>query len=165
MGANTMVIDYAHMMADAIGTENGISAEDLKNSADRACAAVSSVRAAAEGGRMGFCKLPFDRSLVREVGSVADRLAAEVDNFVVLGIGGSALGNSALHAALNHPYYNLLPRDRRDGRPRIFVLDNVDPEFVAGAMDLLDLEKTAIKVITKSGSTAETSPASSRGRS
>lgn len=156
MGADSVVIDYTHMMADAIGTENGISAGDLNDSLEKACAAVSSVRAAVEGKRLGFCKLPFDPSLVREVGGVADRLAAAVDNFVVLGIGGSALGNSALHAALNHPYYNLLPRERRGDRPRIFVLDNVDPEFVAGAMDLLDLERTAINVITKSGTTAET---------
>ncbi len=156
MGANSLVIDYSHMMADSIGEENGISAREFRDSIGEACVAADAVRAAVEAGRMGFCKLPFDQSLVKEITSLADAVAGSVDNFVVLGIGGSALGNSALHVALNHPYHNLIPRERRGDRPRIFVLDNVDPEFVAGAMDLLDLEKTAVNVITKSGSTAET---------
>jgi glucose-6-phosphate isomerase len=156
MGASSLIIDYSHMMADAIGWENGISTEDFKNSTEKACAAAGAVRAAVEAGRLGFCKLPFDRQLVKEITSLADSIAGDVDNFVVLGIGGSALGNKALHTALNHPYYNLLPCKQRGNRPRIFVLDNVDPEFIAGVMDILDLEKTAINVITKSGSTAET---------
>ena len=41
----------------------------------------------------------------------------------VLGIGGSALGNIALHTALNGPFHDLEPPR---GRPRLFVLDNVD---------------------------------------
>jgi glucose-6-phosphate isomerase len=85
-------------------------------------------------------------------------LAADVrsrfDNFVVLGIGGSALGNVALQSALSHPYHNLLPREARGG-PRLFVLDNVDPEMIGGAMDVLDLERTVFNVISKSGGTAE----------
>ncbi|MEJ2744946.1 MAG: glucose-6-phosphate isomerase [bacterium] len=156
MGESNLTIDYSHMMADAIGEENGISIEDFKGSMGRACTAADAVRAAAEAGRLGFCKLPFDRALVNEITSLSNAITPEIDNFVVLGIGGSALGNIALHTALNHPYYNLLSRKQRGDRPRIFVLDNVDPEFVAGAMDLLDLERTAINVITKSGSTAET---------
>lgn len=156
MGTGDLTIDYGHIMADVIGGENGISAQEFRDSMGKACAAANAVGAAIEAGHVGFCKLPFDRPLVREIASLADAIAGEVDNFVVLGIGGSALGNSALHAALNHPCHNLLTREQRGGRPRIFVLDNVDPEFVAGAMDLLDLENTAVNVITKSGSTAET---------
>jgi len=38
----------------------------------------------------------------------------------------------------------------------LFVLDNVDPDRIAGLMDVLDLDKTVFNVITKSGGTAET---------
>lgn len=156
MGSGNLRIDYSHMMADVIGGENGISAREFRDSMGKACAAARAVGSAVDAGRMGFCKLPFNQPLAKEITGLADAVAGEADNFVVLGIGGSALGNNALHTALNHPYHNLLSRDRRGNRPRIFVLDNVDPELVAGAMDLLDLEKTAVNVITKSGSTAET---------
>jgi glucose-6-phosphate isomerase len=78
------------------------------------------------------------------------------ENFVVVGIGGSALGNIALHSALNHPFYNLLTADKRGNRPRLFVPDNVDPDLIAGLLYVIDAEKTLFNVITKSGDTAET---------
>ena len=39
---------------------------------------------------------------------------------------------------------------------RIFFLDNVDPDQINGLLDILDLNKTLVNVITKSGDTAET---------
>ncbi|MCX6357630.1 MAG: glucose-6-phosphate isomerase, partial [Candidatus Aureabacteria bacterium] len=153
---STLAIRYAHMMADVIGPGHGLSAEAIECYAARCGEGVAAVRREAGEGRVGFCALPFDTALVAEIETCAEAIAAEVDNFVVLGIGGSALGNIALHAALNHPFHNLLTREGRRGRPRIFVLDNSDPEFVGGALDVLDLQRTAINVVTKSGSTSET---------
>ena len=86
---------------------------------------------------------------------MAGNLQKECENFVVVGIGGSALGNIALQSALNHPCYNELPRKQRGG-PRLFVPDNVDPDRINGLLDALNLEKTVFNVITKSGGTAET---------
>ncbi|HMB00403.1 MAG TPA: glucose-6-phosphate isomerase, partial [Spirochaetota bacterium] len=40
--------------------------------------------------------------------------------------------------------------------PRLFVLDNVDPETAAGIFDVIDIKKTCVNIISKSGSTAET---------
>jgi glucose-6-phosphate isomerase len=84
----------------------------------------------------------------------------EVENLVVLGIGGSALGNIALHAALTPPTWNLMPRQQRNG-PRLFVLDNVDPGLVGPVLDEVrrvdpGFERTVVNVISKSGETAET---------
>lgn len=156
MRAGGLTLDYGHMMEGSLGPEHGIRPADLRAAAARGRAAVGAVAAAARAGALGFAKLPFSRAVADEVQRVADTIAAGVDTFVVLGIGGSALGTIALHAALNHPFHNLLTRARRKGRPRILVVDNVDPEFVSGVMDLLDLRKTAVNVVTKSGSTAET---------
>lgn len=156
MTIGELKLNYDHMLEEVIGPEHGLSARDLAAAAGRAREALAAVRGAVEKGRIGFCKLPFDSDLPVRIGRLAAEIAAGVDDFVVLGIGGSALGNIALHAALNHPYHNLLPRERRGDRPRIFVVDNVDPDFVRGVMDLLDLGRTAVNVVTKSGSTAET---------
>ena len=78
------------------------------------------------------------------------------DNILVLGIGGSALGGLAVTEALLKPYWNLLSPEQRNGLPRIFFLDNIDPDTMIGLLDMLDLSKTLVNVITKSGSTAET---------
>jgi len=77
---------------------------------------------------------------------------------VVLGIGGSALGPIAVHTALHSDFYNFLPPEKRDYRPKIFFLDNVDPDRIEAILDFLDdrLEGTYFNVITKSGGTAET---------
>ena len=115
---------------------------------------------ARRGRDIGFMELPYDELLAGQIRDKAQELRGWCKNFVVLGIGGSALGNRTLHAALNHPYHNMLPADHpaRGGAPRIFVLDNVDPWGISGFMDTIggELTQTAFNVITKSGSTAET---------
>ncbi|MGA2618098.1 MAG: glucose-6-phosphate isomerase [Thermoguttaceae bacterium] len=96
--------------------------------------------------------------LLDDIIASADRLAAEVDRVVVLGIGGSYMGARALMEALCHPYHNELGREARRGRPRLyFEGNNVDNDAVAGLLDLLRCEPDwAIIVISKSGGTLET---------
>jgi len=76
------------------------------------------------------------------------------DNLVVLGIGGSALGNIALQSALNPVTHNLKAEGRRG--PRLFVLDNVDPAVFSAVMAECPPQRTLFNVISKSGETAET---------
>ncbi|MDI9369406.1 MAG: glucose-6-phosphate isomerase [Synergistaceae bacterium] len=101
---------------------------------------------------MGWVSLPY-----RDIGDIEE--AAEwlkgFDAIVQAGIGGSALGNLMLHGALLPPYWNETPPDRRKG-PRFFLADNVDPRDDRMIWKLIDAERTAFIVISKSGSTAET---------
>ncbi len=108
-------------------------------------------------------ELPFDpmrAAHVEAVRTLADRHRPTTDTMLVLGIGGSALGNIALQAALNPSTWNLRPNAERDG-PRLFVLDNVDPVAAADVLDEVRrtdprFERTLVNVISKSGETAET---------
>ncbi|HWB54170.1 MAG TPA: glucose-6-phosphate isomerase, partial [Tepidisphaeraceae bacterium] len=79
------------------------------------------------------------------------------DVLLVLGIGGSALGNIALQSALNPYTYNLMSDRTRTG-PQVFVLDNVDPDHIKSVVELIGpkLKRTIVNVISKSGETAET---------
>jgi glucose-6-phosphate isomerase len=105
---------------------------------------------------LAWTKLPFNQKTVTEdILSTAARVRDTFDNFVVLGIGGSALGPIAVQQAIKHLHYNELPADKRGG-PRLYVEDNIDPERVAALFDTIDVEKTCFNVITKSGSTSET---------
>ena len=61
----------------------------------------------------------------------------------------------ALFSALKHPSYNELPREKRQG-PKIYIVDNVDPDSLNALLDVIDIRKTAFNVITKSGNTVET---------
>ncbi len=67
------------------------------------------------------------------------------DSILLLGIGGSALGARALVDAL-------VPETSQ----RLTILDNIDPDSVARTLHQLDLTRTTVLVISKSGGTAET---------
>jgi glucose-6-phosphate isomerase len=79
-------------------------------------------------GTLGFIDLPSDQEALqfRATLAVARRHGGQVDDVVLLGIGGSALGPIALRSALRPPHWNELD-DERDGWPRLHTLDNVDP--------------------------------------
>ncbi|TAH38926.1 MAG: glucose-6-phosphate isomerase [Planctomycetota bacterium] len=78
----------------------------------------------------------------------------ELEAFVVLGIGGSALGNAALIGALAPVYQEWRPAP---GRPRVFVLDSVDPDWIGSFLEAVPAERCHFNVISKSGGTIETS--------
>lgn len=107
-----------------------------------------------------------------ELGSIlatANRLKAEVDRVVVLGIGGSYLGAKALFDSLCNTYHNELNERSRLGCPRLyFEGNNVDNDSLQDLLDLLENycvdpalreERWGAIVISKSGGTIETAAA------
>jgi len=105
--------------------------------------------------------LDEDRDVLERIQAAGDRLAAECNRVVVLGIGGSYMGARALFEACCHPYHNELGEADRGGRPRIyFEGNNVDNSEVRGLLDLLaENDDWGIIVISKSGGTLETAVA------
>lgn len=102
----------------------------------------------------GFLRILESDEILEEVKAYRSWLE-HFDNFVVIGIGGSALGNQALHSALKPVSWNSYVKEKRDGNSRVFLLDNVDPDMIASVLGELDLENTVFNVISKSGTTAE----------
>ena len=146
-------MDYGLMLSSQLG-EQGLNEADLERNAGlyaKAAAAMAQKR-----DDMRWRELPFNQGeIVQDILNTAEGVRGRFDNFVVLGIGGSALGSIAVHTALSHLRYNELPKARRAG-PKLYVEDNIDPERMAALLDVLDVERTAFNVITKSGSTSET---------
>ena len=152
---NQIRLDVNPMMAEYVGPR-GISRAKL----DAKIPAMKQAYAAVEAGRgkdmQGWMDLPYNQeAVVAEIEKTAKEIRSEFEAFVVLGIGGSALGPAAVQAALNHLHYNELSAEKRNG-PRLYIEDNIDPERMAALMDVIDLKKTCFNVITKSGGTAET---------
>ena len=104
----------------------------------------------------GWMDLPYNQDeILEEVEETAKGIRERFDAFVVLGIGGSALGPAAVQQALNHLHYNELPKEKRNA-PKLYIEDNIDPERMAALMDVVDVRTTCFNVISKSGGTAET---------
>lgn len=146
-------LDFNFQMSEFIGS-HGIDRIDIEKNMPLYEAAAE--RMEQKRDRMRWRLLPFgQREVVASILAEAKRIRSAFDTFVVLGIGGSALGPSAVQYALNHLKYNDLPAEKRNG-PRFFVEDNIDPERFRALLDVVDLKHTAFNVITKSGSTSET---------
>ena len=95
---------------------------------------------------MGFRKLPTSQeAVVDDIVKTAQGIRKNYTCFVVMGIGGSALGPIAVYQAL-----------AQENDMEFVVLDNVDPETMKRTFDKLDTAKTMFNVITKSGKTSET---------
>jgi glucose-6-phosphate isomerase len=150
-------VDVSRARAAAVGKDHGIVPGELKEIESRIAAAHEILRRERENGTYGFWDLYKDKAVLDDVKTTAqDFLSKGYDNLVILGIGGSALGTTALAAALKPPFYNLLTRRVREGRPRLFVMDNIDPVTFHALMRLCPPHKTLYNVISKSGGTAET---------
>jgi len=145
-------LDVNNMFAEMIGKKHGFTRKEVEGLRE----VVNQAHQIIKETEPGFMKLPFEQSEVaEEIKELARELIGKIENFVVLGIGGSALGNIALQTGLNNPYYNYDSKVR-NGYPRLFVEDNVDPVRFQSLFAVIDLEKTVFNVITKSGGTAET---------
>ncbi|HPI04094.1 MAG TPA: glucose-6-phosphate isomerase [Candidatus Goldiibacteriota bacterium] len=147
-------VDFCNMMSEKLGPE-GITPAEINRLKAKIKQADRSLREKRDDGKLGFFYLPYDIKIKEEIKKAANAVREKFENFVVIGIGGAAPGTFALHRALKHPYYNLLPENKRKG-PRFFMLDNPDPESACALFDLIDIKKTCVNIISKSGETAET---------
>lgn len=151
--------DYRNVTAEILGEENGLHLEDeFTTYQDRISKIINDLNSRKDkpGQWLQWMNLGYSEETVWLVKEYAAMIKGRFDNVLVLGIGGSALGGSAVCEALLKPYWNLLTPEQRNNLPRIFFLDNIDPDQMNGLLDFIDLKKTLVNVITKSGSTAET---------
>ena len=134
--------DFNNMMASVVG-QRGFSKAEIEGEQRMAGEAHSALLKKAPG----FMRLPKEQAKeIDHIAAAAAWIRKEFKNFVVLGIGGSALGPIAVEQALG----------TGSDKMRLFVEDNVDPERLARVFGALSLKDTVFNVITKSGKTSET---------
>jgi len=154
-------LDYGKAMADTIGSKHGVTKKQLDEQLTRLPKAIDRLREDPKRRLKEdtYKKLLQDDKIAEEVKElVAELKKGPWENLIVLGIGGSALGNIALQTALNPYMYNLDDTQRRG--LRLFVFDNIDPPQLYSFLKWLEsndgLSKTIFNVISKSGTAAET---------
>jgi len=147
---------YKNVTAEVIGPEHGITEAQFEELAQKTLPAIAECNKQRAEGVIPYRDLPYNEEYPVSVKAVAAEIKDDCENFVVLGIGGSALGNIALQTALNPYMYNLDPNQRKG--PRLFVFDNVDPMQLGSFLQWIGdkLDRTIFNVISKSGRTAET---------
>ena len=136
-----MYVDLGNALSDAASP--GVPRAHLDRLDDRVAAAHERIVAGREDAEHGYAALNLpdatDPATIRN----AVEPFADASAVLTVGIGGSALGAATITDAL-------------DSETDAHYLDNVDPEHVAGLLGSLPLEETAVNVVSRSGTTAET---------
>lgn len=146
-------LSLAYGAAFASG-QSAVSFSELEGLTPRFQEGDAWLRKNAAEGKEGFGWMNLPKRNVDDIQALARWLATR-ESVVQIGIGGSSLGNLMLNNALLPPYWNEIPEAKRNA-PRFFMSDNVDPSDNRAIWDLIDPENTAVVVVSKSGSTAET---------
>lgn len=149
-------LDYNNMMKKYVG-EYGISDAEISALSSKAAKAHKAMEEKRKNGGMDWRDLPYNQDeIVKDIKAYVEEVKDKTEAFVVLGIGGSALGPICVQQAINHPFYNELPKEKRGGYPKLYVADNVDPERLSYLFEVIDPAKCIFNCISKSGSTSET---------
>lgn len=147
--------DYNNMMTSYVG-KHGVDPTCIETDKEVIANALKTVMDNRGKGWQEWCNLPYaSDEYLDEMISYCGEIGKKAESFVVLGIGGSALGPLAVATALMHLRHNELPASKRKA-PKLYVEDNVDPERMSALLDVIDLKTAYFNVITKSGETSET---------
>jgi len=173
--------DFNNVTVETIGSEQGLDIPNLiARDSVKIQNAFKKVQDNKGKGWQEWCTLPdMSSTQVDEIIEYTSDIKNKASDFVVFGIGGSALGPLAVATALMHLRHNYLTpekqgterlekeqqNDNKDNgntltntrvAPRLWVEDNIDPKRMSSLLDVIDIEKTYFNVITKSGETSET---------
>lgn len=148
--------DFTNLSSNVVGWQHGMTPEDWGELAALVPPAHQRFQEWRSTRDAIFYDIVFDGHLIEGIEAKANEVADRFEDLVVLGIGGSALGLRCAAQALLPPFWNLRNSGERGRRPRLFVCDNIDPETFSGLLDVIDLKRTCIAVISKSGKTTET---------
>lgn len=106
----------------------------------------------------GWVDLPidYDKEEFARIKKAAEKIRRESKVLVICGIGGSYLGAAAAIDFLKGAMHNLKVKDGSDLQI-LFAGNNMNPTYLNDILDLLDGKDFSVNVISKSGTTMETS--------
>lgn len=137
-----MQLDIGNVLID--GAEPGLDRETLDDLNQAVGTAHDRITAGMDDDEFGFAALNLPETVDPDAIREACEPLSDPDSVLTVGIGGSALGAVTITSALD------------DSETDHYVLDNVDPAHVQARLDELALAETAVHVVSRSGTTAET---------
>ncbi|MGC9124984.1 MAG: glucose-6-phosphate isomerase [Caldisericaceae bacterium] len=147
-----MIFDFYNALLERVGS-NGIEYSEIEGYKERLEQIKKAISAKKVNDYFALTLPTVMKEQLSEIKSYAKFVQDGFDNFVVVGMGGSSLGNEMLHYAMKGIYYNDV---KHNGLPKMYFLENIDPESTTRLLENLDLKRTMFNIITKSGGTSET---------
>lgn len=106
---------------------------------------------------LGWINLPvnYDREEFERIKKAADKIQADSDVLIVIGIGGSYLGARAVIEAMTDCFYNMLPAKKRKTPMIVYAGNNLSSNYMNDLLNLIGEKDISLNVISKSGTTTE----------
>ena len=108
---------------------------------------------------LGWIDLPvdYDKEEFARIKAAAKKIQSDSDVLLVIGIGGSYLGARAAIEFLSHSFYNVLDKSVRKTPEIYFCGNSISSTYLKHLMDVVGDRDFSINMISKSGTTTETS--------
>ncbi|OHB70741.1 MAG: hypothetical protein A2W23_08915 [Planctomycetes bacterium RBG_16_43_13] len=151
-----LTLNFQNVMSDTVSERDGITQEELNIGLKNFASRYNNLLADKNNKKFAFTELPYQEGVAKDIISFAQESIGTFKNFVHIGIGGSVLGAKAIHTALSHPLYNQIASKERNYWPKVYFLDNVDPDETYSLLEFLDPQNTLFHIVSKSGETTET---------
>ena len=108
---------------------------------------------------LGWRDLPenYDREEFDRILKAAEKIKEESDVLVVIGIGGSYLGAKAAIDFLSNHFANLQTKEERKAPQIVYAGNSISSTYLADLLEYVEGKDFSVNVISKSGTTTETS--------
>lgn len=137
--------DYSLMLGDGIG-RGGKAPDELPKLFRDLAKVRRALRSQSENHEAGFFSIPGSHEELRPVLALSRDLQKNFRTLVVIGIGGSDLGARAICRAL---------AAKGKGMEIRFIGANTDPDEISALLDDVDMKRSVLNVVSKSGDTIE----------
>ncbi|WP_292459919.1 glucose-6-phosphate isomerase [Methanothermococcus sp.] len=137
---------YTNTIVETVGN-NGLSLTDIKNISNKIEASYNKLLEKYSNKQLGYMDIIYDD--LNKYYELMEH-SKDFEYIIVIGMGGSILGTQMVYEGIKGVYYN------EYSNKKVYFLDNSDPEKTSDIINLVDLNKTLIFVISKSGNTSET---------
>lgn len=106
---------------------------------------------------LGWVELPRDYDQVEfdRILKSAEKIKADSDALVVIGIGGSYLGAKAAIEMLAHTFHNELGKTKTGGVQIYYLGHNMSSDYMNDFLEVIAGKELSVNVISKSGTTTE----------
>ena len=106
---------------------------------------------------LGWLDLPinYDKEEFSKIKKASDKIKADSEVLVVIGIGGSYLGARAVIECLSHTFFNSLNKEKRNAPEIYFAGQNISGRYLKDLIEIIKDRDFSVNVISKSGTTTE----------
>ena len=106
---------------------------------------------------LGWLDLPinYDKEEFSRIKKASDKIKADSEVLVVIGIGGSYLGARAVIECLSHSFFNSLKKEKRNAPEIYFAGQNISGKYLKDLIEIIGDRDFSVNVISKSGTTTE----------